>query len=72
MPVLAMPIAVPIYLLCEIHVTPAIDVRLPIAVVNGSLIGEVLADRSMRSRRQTACFGRAGEPGRPHRVDEWT
>jgi diguanylate cyclase (GGDEF)-like protein len=54
MPVLAMPIAVPIYLLCEIHVTPAIDVRLPIAVVTWLLIGEVLADRSMRSRRQTA------------------
>jgi diguanylate cyclase (GGDEF)-like protein len=54
MPVLAMPIAVPIYLLCEVHVTPAIGVRLPIAVVIWLLIGEVLADRSVRSRRQTA------------------
>ena len=51
-PILAMPIAVPIYLLCEVHVTPAIDVRLPIAVVIWLFIGEVLADRSMRSRRQ--------------------
>ena len=32
--------------------TPAIDVRLPIAVVIWLFIGEVLADRSMRSRRQ--------------------
>ena len=52
-PVLAVPIAVPIYLLCEVHVTPAIDVRLPIAVVIWLLVGEVLADRSSRSRRQT-------------------
>jgi diguanylate cyclase (GGDEF)-like protein len=54
MPVLAMPIAVPIYLLCEVHVTPAIAVRLPIAVVIWLLIGEVLAERSARSRHQTA------------------
>jgi diguanylate cyclase (GGDEF)-like protein len=51
-PVLVMPIAIPIYLLCEIHVTPAIDVRLPITVAIWLLIGEVLADRSMRSRGQ--------------------
>jgi len=54
MPILAMPIAVSIYLLCEVSVTPAIDVRLPIAVVIWLLIGEVLADRSVRNRRQTA------------------
>jgi diguanylate cyclase len=52
-----MPIAVPIYLLCEIHVTPAIDVRLPIAVVTWLFIGEVLADRSARSRRQAELLG---------------
>jgi diguanylate cyclase (GGDEF)-like protein len=52
-PVLAVPIALPIYLLCEVHVTPAINVRLPIAVVTWILIGEVLADRSARSRSQT-------------------
>ena len=54
MPVLAMPIAVPIYVLCEVHVTPAIAVRLPFAVVIWLFIGEVLADRSARSRNQTA------------------
>jgi diguanylate cyclase len=53
-PILAIPIAIPIYLLCELHVTPAITVRLPIAVVIWLLIGQVLADRSVRNRRQTA------------------
>jgi diguanylate cyclase (GGDEF)-like protein len=52
-PVLAMPIAIPLYLLCEIHVTPEIAVRLPIAVVIWLVIGEVLADHSARNRSQT-------------------
>jgi len=52
-PVLALPIAIPIYLLCEVHVTPAIDIRLPISAVIWLLIGEVLADRGVRSQRQT-------------------
>jgi diguanylate cyclase (GGDEF)-like protein len=52
-PLLAIPIAIPIYVLCEVRVTPGIDVRLPIAVGTWLLIGEVLADRSARSRRQT-------------------
>jgi diguanylate cyclase (GGDEF)-like protein len=52
-PVVAVPIAIPIYILSEVHMTPAIGVRLPIAVVIWILIGEVLADRSARSRNQT-------------------
>ncbi len=53
-PILAVPIAIPIYLLCAIHVTPAINVRLPIAVVIWLLIGEVMADRSARNRKQNS------------------
>jgi diguanylate cyclase (GGDEF)-like protein len=52
-PLLALPIAVPLYLLCEIHVTPAIGVRLPIGALIWLLIGEVVADRSARYRAQT-------------------
>jgi diguanylate cyclase (GGDEF)-like protein len=52
-PLLAVPIAVPLYLLCEIHVTPAIGVRLPIGALIWLLIGEVVADRSARYRAQT-------------------
>jgi diguanylate cyclase (GGDEF)-like protein len=52
-PLLALPIALPIYLYCGLHVTPAIDVRLPIAAIIWLLVGEVLADRSARSRNQT-------------------
>jgi diguanylate cyclase (GGDEF)-like protein len=52
-PLLAVPIAIPLYLLCEIHVTPAIGVRLPIAALIWLLIGEMLADRSARNRVQT-------------------
>jgi diguanylate cyclase (GGDEF)-like protein len=52
-PFLAVPIAIPIYLYCELHVTPAIEVRLPIAALIWLLVGEVLADRSARSRNQT-------------------
>ena len=51
-PVLALPIAIPLYLLCEIHVTPALDVRVPIAALIWLLIGEVLADQSARGRQQ--------------------
>ena len=52
-PLLAVPIAIPLYWLCEIHVAPAIDVRLPMAALIWLLIGEVLADRSARNRAQT-------------------
>jgi diguanylate cyclase (GGDEF)-like protein len=52
-PLLAIPIAIPLYLLCEIHVTPAIGVRLPIGALIWLLIGEVVADRSARYRAQT-------------------
>jgi diguanylate cyclase (GGDEF)-like protein len=52
-PLLAIPIAIPLYLLCEIHVTPAIGVRLPLAALIWLLIGEMLADRSARNRVQT-------------------
>jgi diguanylate cyclase (GGDEF)-like protein len=51
-PVLAMAIAIPVYLLCEINVTPAISVRLPIAALIWLLVGEVLADRHARGRAQ--------------------
>jgi diguanylate cyclase (GGDEF)-like protein len=52
-PLLAIPIAIPLYLLCEIHVTPALGVRLPIGALIWLLIGEVVADRSARYRAQT-------------------
>src|SRR3984957_12248706 len=52
-PLLAVPIAVPVYWLCEIHVTPAIGVRLPIAALIWLLTGELLADRSARERAHT-------------------
>ena len=52
-PLLAVPIAIPLYWLCEIHVTPAIYVRLPIAALVWLLIGELLADRTARDRAQT-------------------
>jgi diguanylate cyclase (GGDEF)-like protein len=49
-PVLAVPIAIPLYWLCENHVTPAIGVRLPIAALIWLLTGELLADRSARNQ----------------------
>ena len=52
-PLLAVPIAIPLYWWCEIHVTPAIGVRLPMAALIWLLIGELLADRSARNRTQT-------------------
>ena len=52
-PLLAVPIAIPLYWWCEIHVTPAIGVRLPMAALIWLLIGELLADRSARNRAQT-------------------
>jgi diguanylate cyclase (GGDEF)-like protein len=52
-PLLAVPIAIPLYWLCEIHVTPAIGVRLPIAALIWLLTGELLADRSARNRAHT-------------------
>jgi diguanylate cyclase (GGDEF)-like protein len=52
-PLLAVPIAIPVYLYSELHVTPAIEVRLPIAALIWLLIGEVVAGRSARSRKQT-------------------
>jgi diguanylate cyclase (GGDEF)-like protein len=52
-PLLVLPIAVPVYLLCEIHVTPEIGVRLPIAVLIWLLMGEVLADRTARNWAHT-------------------
>jgi len=52
-PLLALAVAIPTYLFCEVHVTPAIGVRLPIAAVIWLLISEVLADRGARSRSQT-------------------
>lgn len=52
-PLLALPIAGPVYLLSEVRVTPAIDVRLGIALIIWLLVGEVMADRSARSRKQT-------------------
>jgi diguanylate cyclase (GGDEF)-like protein len=42
-----------VYLLCAIHVTPAIGVKLPIAVSIWLLLGEVLADRSARNWAHT-------------------
>jgi len=52
-PVLAVVIAVPVYLHCALHVTPALEVRLPIAAAIWLLVGEVVADRTARGRHQT-------------------
>jgi diguanylate cyclase (GGDEF)-like protein len=49
----AVPVAIPLYLYCELHVTPEIYVRLSIGVAIWLVISEVLADHSARSRRQT-------------------
>jgi diguanylate cyclase (GGDEF)-like protein len=56
-PLLAVPIAIPVYLFCALHVTPALEVRLPIAGAIWLLVGEVVADRSARSRHQTELLG---------------
>jgi hypothetical protein len=51
MPLLAMPIAIVVYLRCEVHVTPGIDVRLPMAEDSGDSVHLFRSFRTPPARR---------------------